>query len=93
MAADTAVTCDYNAKTDDYRCCAYEGDRCGWDGCCCGWPRCGDDGFCTGQPPSGCAGAGCDRDFHDPNACADGPVCRAVQSGFICATWADCGMG
>jgi hypothetical protein len=55
LAADTAVTCDYNAKTNDYRCCAYEGDRCGWDGACCGWLRCADDGRCTGQPPTNCS--------------------------------------
>ena len=91
VAADTAVTCDYVGVTDDYRCCAYEGGRCGWDGGCCGWLRCGDDGFCTGLPPTGCNGEGCDCDFHDPNACAPGLVCCAVQSGFICATWADCG--
>jgi hypothetical protein len=91
VAADTAVTCDYVGVTDDYRCCAYEGSRCGWDGGCCGWLRCGDDGFCTGLPPTGCNGEGCDCDFHDPNACAPGLVCCAVQSGFICATWADCG--
>jgi hypothetical protein len=91
VAADTAVTCDYNAKTNDYRCCAYEGGRCGWDGGCCGWLRCTDAGFCTGQPPTGCAYEGCECDFHDPNACSDGLVCCAVQSGFICATRADCG--
>jgi hypothetical protein len=78
VAADTALTCDYNGNTDDYRCCAYEGGRCGWDGGCCGWMRCGD-------------GEGCDCDFHDPSACAPGLVCCAVQSGFICATRADCG--
>lgn len=93
VAADTFVTCDYNAKTNDYRCCSYEGDRCGWDGGCCGWLRCGDAGFCTGQPPAGCDSEGCDCDFHDPYACAPGLTCCAVQSGFICATWADCGMG
>ena len=47
VAADTALTCDYNAYTDDYRCCAYQGDRCGWDGGCCGWLSCNDNGFCT----------------------------------------------
>ncbi|MBW3633773.1 MAG: hypothetical protein KY456_12185 [Chloroflexi bacterium] len=91
VAADTALTCDYVAATDDYRCCAVEGSRCGWDGGCCGWLRCGADGFCTGAPPFGCNGEGCDCDFHDPNACAPGLVCCAVQSGFICATWANCG--
>ena len=93
VAADAALTCDYNAKTDDFRCCGYEGSRCGWDGACCGWLRCTDAGFCTGVPPSGCNWEGCDCDFHDPNACAPGLVCCAVQSGFICATWAACGMG
>jgi hypothetical protein len=91
VAADTPLTCDYVGRTDDYRCCALEGSRCGWDGGCCGWLRCGDDGFCTGSPPSGCNGEGCECDFHDPNACAPGLVCCAVQSGFICATLADCG--
>ena len=91
VAADTAVTCEYVGQTDDFRCCAQEGSRCGWDGGCCGWLRCGDNGFCTGSPPSGCNGEGCECDFHDPNACAPGLVCCAVQSGFICATWADCG--
>jgi hypothetical protein len=47
VAADTALTCDYNAYTDDYRCCAYQGDRCGWDGGCCGWLSCNDSGYCT----------------------------------------------
>jgi hypothetical protein len=93
VAADTAVTCDYNAKTDDYRCCAYEGSRCGWDGGCCGWLRCADNGYCTGQPPTNCTYEGCDCDFHDPYYCDDGLVCCAVQSGFICATRANCGMG
>lgn len=91
VAADTALTCEYNGRTDDYRCCAYEGGRCGWDGGCCGWLRCTDNGFCTSDPPSGCDGEGCDCDFHDPNACAPGLVCCAVQSDFICATWANCG--
>jgi hypothetical protein len=93
VAADTAVNCDYNAKTDDFRCCAYEGSRCGSDAGCCGWLRCDDAGFCTGLPPSGCDGEGCDCDFHDPSACAAGLVCCAVQSGFICATREDCGGG
>ena len=91
VAADTALTCDYIGQTDDFRCCAQEGGRCGWDSGCCGWLRCGDDGFCTGLPPSGCNGEGCDCDFHDPSACAPGLVCCAVQAGFICATWEDCG--
>jgi hypothetical protein len=47
VAADAALTCDYNASTDDYRCCAYEGDRCGWDGGCCGWLSCNDYGYCV----------------------------------------------
>ena len=64
VAADTALTCDYNAYTDDYRCCAYEGDRCGWDGGCCGSLSCNDNGFCvdpvavraarTGAVPASC---------------------------------------
>jgi hypothetical protein len=93
FAADTALYCDYVAVTDDYRCCALEGSRCGWDGGCCGWLRCGADGFCTSAGPGVCNWEGCDCDFHDPNACAPDLVCCAVQSGFICATWADCGMG
>lgn len=91
LAADTAVSCDYVGRTDDFRCCAYEGGRCGWDGGCCGWLRCADNGFCTGIPPTGCDSEGCVCDFSDPYACAPGLVCCAVQSGFICATWADCG--
>jgi hypothetical protein len=42
-------------------------------------------------PGSLCTGEGCDCDFHDPNACQDGLMCCAVQSGFICATAANCG--
>ncbi len=41
------LTCDYNAYTDDYRCCAYEGGRCDWDGGCCGWLSCNDNGYCV----------------------------------------------
>jgi hypothetical protein len=41
------LTCDYNAYTDDYRCCGYQGDRCDWDGGCCGWLSCNDNGYCT----------------------------------------------
>jgi hypothetical protein len=41
------LTCDYNAYTDDYRCCGYEGDRCDWDGGCCGWLACNGNGYCT----------------------------------------------
>jgi hypothetical protein len=93
VAADTAVTCGYVGLTNDFRCCADEGGRCGWDGGCCGYARCTDAGFCSSLPPSGCDGEGCDCDFHDPNACAPGLVCCAVQSGFICATWEACGMG
>jgi hypothetical protein len=136
VAADTALTCDYVAATDDYRCCALEGSRCGWDGGCCGWLTC-QGGFCASGASASCTGPGCDCidgpyaacdpgliccgasgvptgpgicmteadcypvcsgrgcycDFHDPNACAPGLVCCAVQSGFICATRADCGMG
>lgn len=40
VAADTALVCDYVAHTDDYRCCALDGDRCGGRGGCCGWLRC-----------------------------------------------------
>ena len=40
LAADTAVYCDYVASTDDYRCCALQGDRCGSDAGCCGWLTC-----------------------------------------------------
>lgn len=93
LAADTPVTCGYVGQTNDFRCCADEGSRCGWDGGCCGYLRCSDAGICTGQPLTGCIGEGCACDYGDPNACADGLVCCAVQSGFICATYADCGMG
>ena len=41
------LTCDYNAYTDDYRCCGYEGDRCDWDGGCCGWLSCNGYGYCV----------------------------------------------
>jgi len=41
------LTCDYNAYTDDYRCCGYQGDRCSWDGGCCGWLSCNDYGYCV----------------------------------------------
>ena len=41
------LTCDYNAYTDDNRCCSYEGGRCDWDGGCCGWLSCNDNGYCT----------------------------------------------
>jgi hypothetical protein len=40
VAADVALTCDYVAATDDYRCCALQGDRCGSDAGCCGWLQC-----------------------------------------------------
>ena len=42
-------------------------------------------------PGSLCTGEGCDCDFHDPSPCQDGLMCCAVQSGFICATAANCG--
>ena len=42
------LSCDYNAYTDDYRCCTYEGGRCDWDGGCCGWLTCNDGGYCVG---------------------------------------------
>jgi hypothetical protein len=45
--AQSFLTCDYNASTDDYRCCGYEGDRCDWDGGCCGWLSCNDNGYCV----------------------------------------------
>jgi hypothetical protein len=41
------LSCDYNAYTDDYRCCTYEGGRCDWDGGCCGWLTCNGNGYCT----------------------------------------------
>jgi len=41
------LTCDYNAYTDDYRCCGYQGDRCDWDGGCCGWLSCNGNGYCV----------------------------------------------
>ncbi len=54
VAADTAVSCDYVAFTNDYRCCAYEGGGCGWDGGCCGSLRC-LTGVCT--DPNASAGS------------------------------------
>lgn len=93
LAADASLTCGYVGLTNDFRCCAAEGDRCGWDGGCCGYARCTDAGFCTSLPPTGCDGEGCTCDYGDPASCAPGLVCCAVQSGFICATWDDCGMG
>ena len=60
---------------------------CGTTGTPGGPGTCMTDAECN--PP--CTGEGCDCDFHDPNACDQGLVCCAVQSGFICATQADCG--
>lgn len=40
VAADTAVSCGYVASTNDYRCCALQGDRCGSNAGCCGWLTC-----------------------------------------------------
>jgi hypothetical protein len=80
VAADTALACDYNNSTDDYRCCAYEGDRCGWDGGCCGWLSCNDNGFCTSQS-SDCTweGCACYRGWNDPDPCGPGLVCCLNQ--------------
>jgi hypothetical protein len=44
--ASGAFFCDYVSLTDDYRCCAYQGDNCGWDAECCGFSRCSDQGVC-----------------------------------------------
>jgi hypothetical protein len=93
LAADTSVTCGYVGRTDDFRCCADIGGSCGWDGGCCGWLRCSDGGVCTGDPLSGCDSEGCVCDYSDPSSCGPGLTCCATQSGFICATWEDCGVG
>lgn len=51
--ASGAFVCDYVGSTNDYRCCAYGGDRCGWDGECCGDFGC-DNGVC--RPMAGGSG-------------------------------------
>ena len=84
VAADTALTCDYNAYTDDNRCCAYEGDRCGWDGGCCGWLSCNDSGFCTSQS-FGCTGEGCACQlYRDPECRASCPLNDPCDPGLVC---------
>jgi hypothetical protein len=84
VAADTALSCDYNASTDDYRCCAYEGDRCGWDGGCCGWLSCNDNGFCTSQS-WGCTGQGCACQlYRDPECRASCPLLDPCDAGLVC---------
>ena len=73
--------------------CTSDGD-CDWGLMCCVQGDPGAPGTCQTMdscPGSLCTGEGCDCDFHDPNACQDGLVCCAVQSGFICATAANCG--
>jgi hypothetical protein len=88
-AADTALSCDYNASTDDYRCCAYEGDRCGWDGGCCGWLSCNDNGFCTSQS-AGCTGQGCDCQlYRDPGCLASCPLYDPCDPGLVCTGTSD----
>jgi hypothetical protein len=89
VAADAALTCDYNAYTDDYRCCAYEGDRCGWDGGCCGWLSCNDNGFCTSQS-LGCTGEGCTCQlYRDPGCLASCPLYDPCDPGLVCTGTSD----
>lgn len=86
-AADTSLTCAYNADTGDDRCCAGEGGRCAWDGGCCGYLRCGDAGFCVSVPrPGGCPAylCPCDPNF---NQCEPGLGCCPSEIGFVCAPW------
>jgi hypothetical protein len=91
VAADTALTCDYNNSTDDYRCCAYEGDRCGWDGGCCGWLSCNDNGFCTSQSWSwSCTGQGCACQlYRDPECRASCPLYDPCDAGLVCTGTSD----
>lgn len=61
---------------------------------CCQTPPSspGGPGVCRTEaecnPP--CTGEGCQCGFNDPSTCDQGLVCCAVQSGFICATTAQC---
>ena len=85
-AADTALTCDYNATTEDYRCCAYEGGRCASDEGCCGGLRC-NGGFCVSDaPPTTCTAylCGCDPYY---NRCDPGLGCCPSEIGYVCAPW------
>lgn len=63
--ASGGFACDYVGWTDDFRCCAYQGDRCGWHDECCGDSFC-FDGICraavggSGTSSGGaCTWAGC----------------------------------
>jgi hypothetical protein len=80
--------------------CTGQGCDCTSDGDCDSGLMCcvqgdpGAPGTCQTMdacPGSLCTGEGCDCDFHDPSPCQDGLMCCAVQSGFICATAANCG--
>lgn len=73
MAADTSVTCDYVATTNDYRCCTYYGGRCGTDAGCCGNLAC-FNGFCSSQ--GDIAGPG--------EPCVDSSQCVAADTAVIC---------
>jgi hypothetical protein len=90
VAADAALSCDYNNSTDDYRCCAYEGDRCGWDGGCCGWLSCNDNGFCVDSSPTTCTYWGCDCQlYRDPGCLASCPLYDPCDPGLVCTGTSD----
>ena len=90
VAADTALTCDYIGQTDDFRCCAHEAVAAAG----------------TADAAAGCAAAMTASALACPHpvvmakgASATSTIrtrallawSAARQSGFICATWADCG--
>jgi len=90
VGADTALTCDYNAYTDDYRCCAFEGDRCGWDGGCCGGLSCNDSGYCVDLTPSTCTSWGCACQlYRDPGCLASCPLYDPCDPGLVCTGGSD----
>jgi hypothetical protein len=68
-----AFACDYVAWTNDYRCCAYAGDRCGWNGECCGSNSC-VGGVCSNVSAAPAPG----------EPCQTTDQCRRPQTGAIC---------
>jgi hypothetical protein len=76
----SGTTCDYVGQSDDYRCCADEGDRCAGDEDCCGWLVCPPGDFSGSFCAAACIGAGCDCVAGAGGAisgCDDGLICCA----------------
>jgi hypothetical protein len=101
--ASGGFACDYVAESEDYRCCAYPGDRCGGYGECCGDNFCGDDGLCrpmaagSSVGTSDAAGEWCGSTFCGPNeACCNAScgICvpLALGQGY-CPADVICGPG